>query len=307
MKGPLVKSPRGLSRATDDALAVKHFASCNCAYVYDGTFEGLLSAVFLAFERHEVPDDMVSADIYQPRLGQEEVVVQTDIQHALRVRRGIERVAGNAAFRVMLAASLTDSYDAGIAVFHFILYLMYSPQFKRERGALSDMANPAVARIVQLKTRAYNEAEKMRQFVRFSHLENGVWFARINPNVSVIPLVMGHFAGRFNDQPFIIYDEVHELSGIYDGVSWQMIKGSVETTENPTEHDQIMEDAWRCFYDALCVDARYNPELRRNFMPKRFWKNLPEMMPYNLTKDNSESIGGSHGQAKGLFYERADS
>lgn len=295
MSKVIAKNAQNVSYVKDDALATRRFVSCNCAYVHDGTLEGLLSAVFLAFERHEAPDDIVSADIYQPRLGQEELIVQTDIQHALRVRRGIERMAGGAAFRTVLAASLNDGYDTGIAVFHFILYIMYSPQFKRERGALSNMANPAVARMNQLKTRAYNEAEKMRQFVRFSHLENGVWFARINPNVSVIPLVMGHFAARFNDQPFIIYDEVHKLSGIYDGVSWQMIKGEVEAPADSTEHDQMMEDAWRSFYDALCVDARYNPELRRNFMPKRFWKNLPEMMPYNLSKDKSQSIGELNG------------
>ena len=38
-----------------------------------------------------------------------------------------------------------------------------------------------------------------------------------------------------------------------------------------------MQYAWKTFYDTLSIDSRYNPELRRNFMPKRFWKNLTEI------------------------------
>ena len=46
-------------------------------------------------------------------------------------------------------------------------------------------------------------------------------------------------------------------------------------------------DTWKEFYVndagnqihkfAVSIDARYHPELRRQFMPKRFWKNLTEL------------------------------
>lgn len=38
-----------------------------------------------------------------------------------------------------------------------------------------------------------------------------------------------------------------------------------------------MSEAWRTFYKSVSIDARYHPELRRQFMPKRFWKNLTEL------------------------------
>ena len=38
-----------------------------------------------------------------------------------------------------------------------------------------------------------------------------------------------------------------------------------------------MQAAWKRFYDVVAVEARYNPELRRQFMPKRLWKNIVEM------------------------------
>ena len=66
----------------------------------------------------------------------------------------------------------------------------------------------------------------MRQFVRFQHLAGegaDVWFARVNPKASVVPLIMDHFVERLGVQPFIIYDEVHHLAGVYDGGDWQSL------------------------------------------------------------------------------------
>ncbi len=256
-----------------------HEALHDAAYVHDGSLEGILSAVFLAYERKEEPGDIVDEALYEPRLDQSVIFVQTDLDRALRVRRGLERAAGTKAFRCVLQASLCDDYNTGMVIYRFIRLAMDREKFKSGGGLIDDLACPQVAALMDLRLRAVNEAEKMRQFVRFSHMENGIWFARCNPNVSVIPLVIGHFAARFNDQPFIIYDENHRLSGIYDGSSWQLVPGVVEGMGEATSHDELMQEAWRCFYDALCVDARYNPELRRNFMPQRLWKNLPEMLP----------------------------
>lgn len=40
------------------------------AYVHDGSLEGLLTAVFLAFERKEYPSDVSASCSFMPRLGQ---------------------------------------------------------------------------------------------------------------------------------------------------------------------------------------------------------------------------------------------
>lgn len=252
----------------------------DAAYLFDGSLEGLLSAIFQCYARREVPADIVPAECYRPRLGQSAIPIETDADQASRVRAGIQRAAGREGFRWVLEASLCDDYDMGAKVHRFVRYLMDREHAGANgRRLLDDLAHPAVAPIASLRTQALNEAEKMRQFVRFSHLQNGIWFARCNPTVSVIPLVIGHFAQRFNDQPFIIYDEVHRLSGIYDGESWYLAAGEVEAPAAPTARDRRIEEAWCRFYDVLSIDARYNPELRRNFMPKRLWRNIPEVQP----------------------------
>jgi len=252
----------------------------NVAYLYDGTLEGLLSAVFLAYERHEQPEDIVTEHSYEPRLGQSAIWCETDYERAKRVRLGVVREAGEHVFNAIMRASVTDNPRKGVAVYRLIRYIMDAHSGRNKHlNVLADLANPVVADVMAFNRHVLNEAENMRQFIRFSHLENGVWFARCNPNASVVPLVMGYFAERFNIQPFIIYDENHHIAGIYDGSDWSLVADDVVDIPSRTAQDAYMEQLWKTFYDAMAIDARYNPELRCHFMPVRLWKNLPEMKP----------------------------
>lgn len=252
------------------------------AYLHDGSLEGLLCCIFEAYVRREVPEDIVADRFYQPRLEQSSIFVQTDFDRAQRVRRGIEREAGSRAFGAVMRAAAHDDPHAGAVVYRFVRYVMDGRSGRdRRRNVLNDLANPVVADLVALERRVVNEEEKMRQFVRFSHLENGVWFARCNPNANVVPLVMRHFVERFNVQPFVIYDENHRIAGVYDGNDWNLVSDEVVNMPSRTREDAYIEKLWQRFYDTLSIEARYNPELRRHFMPVRLWKTLPEMQGNN--------------------------
>ena len=260
------------------------------AYIHDGTLEGLLTCVFLAYERHETPDDIVDESVYEPRLGQSALFVETDPSKAERVRAGVVKAVGHDSFCAIMRASTCDDYDTGAIVHRFIRHVMARPSTSKRLPVLDDLANPAVADLLRLAKHAMNEAERMRQFVRFSHLENGVWFSQVSPNASVVPLVMGYFAARLNDQPFIIYDKPHGLAGVYDGRSWQLVCGEVINVAQATEHDGLMQEAWKRFYDALTIDARYNPELRRKFMPMRLWGGLTELQPWQSVPSSAPAL-----------------
>lgn len=251
------------------------------AYVYDGSPEGLLSAAFAAYARHENPSDVEPENRLQARLGQCVYEVPTNLEHALRVRNGLCRHCGKAAFEAVLCTSLSDDAHAGTAAYRFIRYAM--DVHRRQNGyrssALSNMTHPDVEPICRLRRHVSNEKERMLQFIRFEELEGGLWFARCNPNASVIPLVMDHFAARFNTQAFIIFDEAHNLAGVHTGESWHLVKTDAAMLDLPEKAagELAMQQAWRRFYRAVAVESRYNPELRRQFMPKRLWKNLTEM------------------------------
>ena len=283
--------------ATSEGKIAQREPLQHVAYLHDGSLEGLLCCIFEAYVQREVPEDIVRERDYQPRFEQSSFFVQTDFNRALRVRRGIEREAGSQAFGAVVRAAANDDPCAGVVVYRFVRYVMDKRTGRdKRRNVLNDLANPVVGALRALERRVANEEEKTRQFVRFSHLENGVWFARCCPNANVVPLVMNHFAARFNIQPFIIYDENHHVAGVYDGDDWSLVADDVINVPSRTADDAFIEKLWQRFYDSLSIEARYNPELRRHFIPARLARSLPEMEERSRTALKAVSDGESFGR-----------
>lgn len=274
----------------------------NVAYLYDGSVEGLFTAVFMTYVNKENPIDICELSSYQPRLGQVTRTIETDFALALRVQKGICRRAGYAAFDIVKTAALADGAETGQAVYHFIRYCMdarNAADFARNKkgealvrqklttagcgpSRLKDsvapsLFHPAIEPVLRLERFVQNERHHILEFLRFEEVKGGLWCARCNPKASIVPLVMDWFAERFNIQPFVIYDENHHIAGVYEGSDWHLVKTDSFTPPPQTENERVMQDAWKRFYNTLAIEARYNPELRRQFMPKRFWKNITEV------------------------------
>lgn len=247
------------------------------AYTYDGSLEGLLSAVFESYVRREVPSDITPSSRLQPRLGQRVLFVETDINKALRVRQGVCRYSDEETFDDLRTASVSDDPHTGTIVYAFIRHVMNEGPKQGCFRPLSDILHPAVEPLLALRKSVLNERHRMIQFMRFEHLEGGLWFARCNPQASVVPLLMDWFSARFNTQPFIIYDEEHDLAGVYEGTGWHLVRSDIIDIPERTADEISMQRAWKRFYKTVAVESRYNPELRRSFMPKRLWKNITEM------------------------------
>ena len=250
------------------------------AYSFDGSLEGFFSAVFAAYARHERPAEVIRADCTQLRLGQRVAFIETDIAHAQRVSNGLTKRFGIRYTETIKEAFCSDKPDTPSAIYRFIRFSLdtKSPRaFSLQNNPLGYATHPSVLPVWERQRAVSFEAERARQFIRFQHMDNDVWFARYKPNASVIPLVMGWFAARYNTQRFVIYDEAHKLAGVYDGRSWYLVSGIEPQLPNVGADEALMQSAWRLFYRTIAIDERYNPELRRAHMPVRFWDNLTEM------------------------------
>lgn len=279
-----MRPPHGTASPSREALS-------NVAYVYDGSTEGLLSAIFLAYANHEDPSDIVREGVLQPRLDQSLVYVEANAAHAERVRKGILRKSNSNAWDIILDASLSDEPQTGTAVYQLVKLVMARPAIENRK--LGDqLAHPVVGPVIKLHRSVLNERHYIQQFLRFEHFEGDLWFARCNPKANVVPLLMDWFSGRFNTQRFVIYDEAHDIAGIYDGTSWYLAETSDVRLPLHAQDEAIMQAAWKGFYRALSIPARYHPELRRQFMPKRFWKSILEVRD-EPQSPNRRSLNGT--------------
>ncbi len=246
----------------------------------DASPEGIVSAVgaiYLAGCSHR-PVALHLRGHCQPRLGETIIDVPEDEPLARRVLEGFRRSTSPQDAKRVLYACMSDSPLKA----QFVLAFMRRG-FDLKAPLYHHRAEPALVDAFELAYAVSHECEHARQFVRFHRLENGAYYSRFEPNANVVPLVMGHFSARFNTQPFLIHDPRHNVVGFWNGSSTQLVQLRnikelpIDTT--PSAEDRYYHALWKRFYDSVSIDARANPNLRRQFMPKRFWKNLSEMSP----------------------------
>jgi probable DNA metabolism protein len=246
-------------------------------YLYDGTLEGMLTAVFEAFRRKEEPLNVVQENDLQQSLLCSYVPILTNGALAERVRDGIARTLGERCYDTVKRVFLSEDENRGGVLVRYLLYTM-----RKGRKSCVHLAHPAVNAFELLLNQVNKEAHYMLQFVRFAQLDNGVYFSRIEPKASVVPLIMGHFAARFNIQPFMIHDARHHLTGVFDTQRWWLVDARDIQLPQQTAVEDEYQALWQTFYDTIAIEERRNPTCQRNFMPKRFWGNLCEQIPPQL-------------------------
>jgi len=240
-------------------------------YTYDGTLEGLLCCIFAIYERREVPDEVVEESQVQFSFDQILRAIETRPEQADRVWAGIGKRMGSGAQLKIRGVFLSSDPDKATLLCRWIL-----KGFKIGKRIYSDITSEIGEPIEALYRRVAREQNQMIQFARFAQKDNGVWFAKIAPEHAVVPLIMDHFAARFNIQPFIIYDERHHMAGIYDRKQWYLADTGELRLPEDSPDEQRYQELWRSFYDAIAIPERFNPKLRQNLLPKRFWGNMTE-------------------------------
>ena len=88
-------------------------------FAYDGSFEGLMSAVFDAFSIKTLPDDIFPFDDIEPTLLKIHTV-ETNFEHAKRVEHAIAEKLGRGAENLVRRGFLYDGEGKETAIMRFL-------------------------------------------------------------------------------------------------------------------------------------------------------------------------------------------
>lgn len=238
-------------------------------FAYDGSFDGFLSAVFDSFSMKTVPSDIVVFDNMEPSFF-EVHQVETNFEHARRVQNGIEQKLGQVVLNMVEKAFLFDGEKKELSILLFI-----KKAFSKGKSIGNNIGDEDVSRVYKMCVAVNNEAERFRQFTRFSDA-NGALVAVIHPKHFVLPIIKHYFCARIKNEHFMIFDSEHGAALIHTPTKTGIIP--VESLELPdTSEDSFYCELWKSYYRHIAIASRYNPNCRRNHMPKRFWQYLPEV------------------------------
>jgi len=242
----------------------------NIAYVYDGSFYGLLSCVYASFYQREIPtaiyrDDDEIGILFPVK------EISTDDVAAQKVETSIVSKICQDALMLVYRCYLSNIDNRELVILHF-LRLGY-----RVGAKVVDMlANEVVHIITKASRRVGGEAHAYKGLLRFSEY-NGALVAVIEPVTFVLPLLAQHFCDRFPSEQLMIYDKTHKHIFVYQNNERHLFP--LEKLElPPADADEEMYRAlWRRFYETIAIEGRINPKLRMGNMPKRYWAQLTEM------------------------------
>ncbi len=256
--------------------------------LYEPSFEGWLSAVFYVYasrlQDHEYLQ-LIAQERYVPSLITQSTSVATDEDKAERVLTKLRKLLGRSGMRSILWGFLSEKDNIGTILFQVVKYAIDYP----DRHIMDDLGNLDVLELVQTVKSVGREKHRMEAFVRFEHTTDDIYFARVEPDFNVLPLIGEHFRQRYQDQHWAIYDLTRGYGIYYDkSKSTPSRPAALQTItdlddavlRNPTsihsEDEQRYQKFWQGYFTNVNIKERKNPRLHKQYLPQRYWKYLSE-------------------------------
>lgn len=246
---------------------------------YDKTFEGLLTAVFDAYNRKTFPDKLLGEEDIAPMFMNECFTVITDPEKSERVWKGLQKKLMRNTMNMLTYVWLSEEAGSDELLFRYI-----RKSFDSKVSIEANFTDDDVLQTNKLARRVNHERCRMIELVRFQKAADNLFFAAISPDHNCLPLILDHFTDRFADQKWIIYDTKRDYGFYYD------LKNVTEITlensdlfpdgklneELMAEDEKLFQEMWKAYYKSLTIQERINPKLHRQHLPKRYWKYLTE-------------------------------
>jgi probable DNA metabolism protein len=245
------------------------------SYLYDGSFSGLLT-IFALLRRQRLQATAIHRrEPEQVGLFCRAEPVATDEEEAEWLLREVDARMSPASASYLWHAFLSEA--AGVEML-LLRYLELGWRVGRRLDSL--LSHPAVLPVQGLARKVRGEAHRFKGFVRFGELEKDLYYAMIEPEYRVLPLLTDFFSARFACQNWIIHDLRRSEAIVYsrERVEWRLLE--LEVTDKPI-YSRLEEDfrrLWQGYFSNLAIKERHNPLLQRNKVPLRYRRNLTEFV-----------------------------
>ena len=253
-------------------------------FVFDGTLEGLLTAVFECYQRKAESVKLVSEIHYVPDVFKEALHVVSDDAKANRVWNGLGKKLNSEWLKSIYKSFLSEQPATFQDLFEFIRYIIDNPP-----GAEANFGNRFVLEISQMSHKVHREKHRMEAFIRFQKTADNIFYAHIDPDFNVLPLIIDHFRNRYADQKWIIYDLKRKYGLFYDLEKVEEITFDFTTEMSPAlnalpesvldPQEELYALLWKDYFRSVNIPARKNMKLHIRHVPKRYWKYLSEKQP----------------------------
>lgn len=235
-------------------------------YLFDGTKLGFLTAFLEAFSDDDAY--LCSRASQLPMVELKEV--KTD---EIRAQKAAERLSTfDTGFSYELDRLLrAGESDSEQIAFHYFKRLALMKRSIRNRLAIPDVF-AAQQRIKKVNL----EIHRMHGFIRFMESENGLLYAPFSPDNDICDLLVPHFRARLCEYAFVLHDVKRKKAAFCDGETFflsPLEQADIFLSANESEWQSL----FKRYYQAVNIPERERLTQMRGYMPKRYWKFMPEL------------------------------
>ena len=148
----------------------------NKTYIYDGTFDGLLTIVFDAYSSKVLPQKVYSDDNYIENFLDRTQYIQTDYEKSKRVFDGIEKNICYEALYNSYNAFLSNEKDKEM---YILKYLCNGFDVGPKINNMLTISY--VFKVINMRRKALAECHKLKGLLRFQEVGDNLCYARNSP------------------------------------------------------------------------------------------------------------------------------
>ncbi len=240
-------------------------------YIYDGSFEGLLTAIYETYYRKEHPNKILSITDYEKSFLYKDVFIDTDPNKSDKVYNSIKTKISNQTLKHVFHAFVSENEDSGTWIYNY-LRLGWKVGKKLDLHLTDDR----VLAIHNITRKVSREIHYMQGLLRFRKIKNDVFYAPFEPQFNIVGLLASHFANRMSDQNWIIHDVKRDIGVLYNQEEWVITNINLKGDITFAEDEEFYQKLWKEYFKNIAIKNRINPKLQKSNMPMKYWKYLIE-------------------------------
>lgn len=241
-------------------------------FLYDNTFEGLLTAIYDGFYSKEPPSYIYGInDSSAPLMLGDIFEIITENEKFSKVKDAIIHKINLLALKKIYTTFLSNEKNKEMIIFKYLkIAFTIGPR-------VHNFLNIHEVRLIDdINKKVTHEAHRFTGFIRFNYIDEKFLYSSIEPDNDILELLGDHFKNRFSREYFIIHDISREKALIYNKISYEIIYMDKETYEQLKSHEDEYSSLWKTYFKSTTIEERINPKLQSRLMPKRYWKHILE-------------------------------
>ena len=239
-------------------------------YSFDGTFSGLLSAVFLSYKKKERPA-LVTELPFTPSFFSTVRKIKTDDERAARVDKKLKSLLSRYDYLRLTRAFKSGEKDKSTACFNYVLKIIDGG-----RDLSDNYADGDIYKFKLIADRVSTEIHRFKGFVRFEKTVSGIYYAKISPDNDIVAELLPHFSARYKNMPFIICDVKRGIYACHNDNDDAVFYEKPEKLSDFLVSTDKIPLLWKKYYDSVNIKSRLNEKLMKGYMPRRYHVYLPE-------------------------------